>query len=95
MAATQAAVEDVVISGDGLTWYDATDEVQYGFCGTCGSTMFWRTAARPDRISIAAGTLTPPTGLETIGTIYRNYASDYHVFDESVPNHGEDFPEVR
>ncbi len=95
MAATQAAADDVVISGDGLTWYDATDEVQYGFCGTCGSTMFWRTAAHPDRISIAAGTLTPPTGLETIGTIYRNYASDYHVFDESVPNHGEDFPEVR
>lgn len=95
MAATQAARDDVVISGDTLTWYDATDEVQYGFCSTCGSTLFWRTSRRPERLSIAAGTLIPPTGLETIATIYRDFASDYHIFDESIPNHGEDIPDGR
>ncbi|MFZ0014045.1 MAG: GFA family protein, partial [Acidimicrobiia bacterium] len=59
MAATAAPVEAVEISGDTLRWYAVTDQVQYGFCGNCGSTLFWRTSRRPDLISIAAGTLTP------------------------------------
>lgn len=63
MAATAADVADVSIIGETLRWYNATDEVQYGFCGVCGSTLFWRTSRRPESISIAAGTLTPPTGL--------------------------------
>ncbi len=92
MAATAAAVGEVEISGDTLRWYDATDEVQYGFCGNCGSTLFWRTLRRPDLISIAAGTLTPPTGLETVAAIYTDSGSDYHAYEESIPSHGEDFP---
>jgi len=91
MAATAAPVAAVEISGDALRWYDATDEVQYGFCGNCGSTLFWRTARRPDTISIAAGTLTPPTSLETVAAIYTDYGSDYHPYID-VPSHGEDFP---
>ncbi len=61
MAATSADVDDVQIHGDTLVWYDATDEVQYGFCGKCGSTLFWRTSRRPQTMSIAAGTLTQGT----------------------------------
>jgi hypothetical protein len=92
MAATAAATEDVAIHGDTLIWYDATDQVQYGFCGRCGSTLFWRTGRRPDSISIAAGTLTPPTGLETTAAIYADYGSDYHPYDSTIPTYGEDFP---
>lgn len=91
MAATATEVDGIEISGETLHWYDATDQVQYGFCSNCGSTLFWRTSRRPDLISIAAGTLTPPTGLETAAAIYTNYASDYHSFDDSIPTHGEDF----
>lgn len=90
MAASQATVDDVDIHGETLRWYNATDEVQYGFCGSCGSTLFWRTARHPDRISIAAGTLTPPTGLKTVAAIYTDYSSDYHSFDESTPRFPED-----
>lgn len=90
MAATQAAVDEVDIRGETLRWYSPTDDVQYGFCGNCGSTLFWRTTGRPDRISIAAGTLTPPTGLKTVAAIYRDHASDYHRFDETLPAYGED-----
>lgn len=93
MAATAAAAEDVNINGDTLRWYDATDQVQYGFCEKCGSTLFWRTTRRPDLISIAAGTLTPPTGLKTVAAIYADFGSDYHDMDESIPTHGEDFPD--
>lgn len=93
MAATAADVDDLEISGETLAWYEAAEGVEYGFCSRCGSTLFWRTARLPNLVSIAAGTLNPPTGLETVAAIYANYASDYHVFDESIPTHGEDLPE--
>lgn len=92
MAATAASVSNVEISGDTLTWYEAAEGTEYGFCSRCGSTLFWRTARRPGLVSIAAGTLTPPTGLETVAAIYTDYASDYHSFDDSIPAHREDFP---
>lgn len=92
MAATSAEVDDVHIGGDTLVWYDATDEVQYGFCGKCGSTLFWRTGRRPESISIAAGTLTPPTGLRTSAAIYTDFGSDYHQYDDAIPSYGEDRP---
>lgn len=92
MAATAASVSNVEISGDTLTWYEAAEGTEYGFCSRCGSTLFWRTVRRPGLVSIAAGTLTPPTGLETVAAIYTDYASDYHSFDDSIPAHREDFP---
>lgn len=92
MAATAASVSDIEISGDTLTWYEAAEGTEYGFCSRCGSTLFWRTSRSPGLVSIAAGTLTPPTGLETVAAIYTDYASDYHSFDDSIPAHREDFP---
>lgn len=90
MAATATEVENLRIEGETLVWYEAAPGVEYGFCGTCGSSLFWRTARRDDLISIAAGTLNPPTGLETKAAIYTNYASDYHAFDETIPSYGEE-----
>ena len=90
MAATQAKVSDVHIEGETLKWYDATGRVQYGFCSECGSTLFWRTTRTPDVMSIAAGTLTPPTGLKTFAAIYLNYGSDYHHYDETIDSYAED-----
>ena len=90
MAASQAKVEDIHIEGDTLKWYNPTETVQYGFCSECGSTLFWRSTRTPDVMSIAAGTLTPPTGLKTTTAIYTNYGSDYHVYDETLASFGED-----
>ncbi len=84
MAATRSATGDVAIAGTALRWFDATDDVQYGFCGTCGSTMFWRTADRPEVLSIAAGTLDPPTGLTTTTALFTADASDYHRLDDAL-----------
>jgi hypothetical protein len=93
MAATGVDADRLLISGeDRLRWY-ATADVEYAFCGNCGSTLFWRTSRRPGYVAVAAGTLTPPTGLKTIATIYTDYASDYHSFDESIPSYPEDRPD--
>lgn len=90
MAATRATADDLQITGDSLSWYNPTDEVKYGFCQECGSTLFWRTKRTPGYISIAAGTLTPPTGLKTVAAIYTDYASDYHSLDPDIASYSED-----
>jgi hypothetical protein len=66
-----------LLSQETLTWYAPAPGVEYGFCRTCGSTLFWRTAERPDWLSIAAGTLDPPTGLRTTRALWVAEASDY------------------
>lgn len=86
MAASRVARHDLqLVAEETLRWYDATDEVQYGFCERCGSTLFWRASNRPDHISIAAGTLDPPTGLSTSTVLFVDSASDYHRLDTRIP----------
>ena len=63
-----------------MRWIDSPESnahARRGFCGECGSSLFW---AVPDTetISIAAGTLDPPTGLSTVKHIYTSSASDYY-----------------
>ena len=79
MAATSADVADLSVqSTETLRWYEATAGVFYGFCSTCGSSLFWRNDDEPHRWSIGAGTLDPPTGLDTTLSIWTADASDYH-----------------
>ena len=80
MAATSADVADVEIDDvEGqLTWFEPVDEAAYGFCRRCGSSLFWQGASTPDRLSICAGTLDPPTGLKTTEAWWVSEAGDYH-----------------
>lgn len=85
MAATAAATDDLKIEdASSLSWWQATEDVSYGFCSNYGGTMFWKSVDEPGTISIAAGTLDRPTGLETILNIFADDASDYHRLDETV-----------
>lgn len=90
MAATAADVADVSIQGETLRWYTVGSEVQYGFCGNCGSTMFWRAADKPESLSIAAGTLDHPTGLTTTAALFTEDAADYHELDETIRHYPKD-----
>lgn len=89
MAATAADVTTVSFESDEtLRWYDSTPTVQYGFCSTCGATLFWRAADKPDHLSITAGSLDHPTGLRTTVALFVDEAGDYHRLDtdmEMVP----------
>ena len=93
MAATQAAVDDVTITSDGsLRWFSRQPGVEYGFCGSCGSTMFWRAADKAGNLSICAGTLDQPTGLTTVGALFQAEAADYLVVHPDVPTEPYDRP---
>jgi len=75
-----------LVSDAGLRWIDSPDSdahARRGFCGECGSSLFWDAPDR-DTISIAAGTLDQPTGLKTIAQIYTADAGDYYEVDAGL-----------
>jgi hypothetical protein len=72
----------------GLRWYASSAIARRGFCGDCGSTLFWEPAAK-EYISVAAGTLDSPTGLATVLQIHVASAGDYYAVDDSIPSRGD------
>ena len=89
MAATAAGVDDVHLLADAtLAWYQRTPTTRYGFCSTCGATLFWSAADKVNTLSIAAGTLDQPTGLRTVLAMYADEAADYHRLDDALETHG-------
>jgi hypothetical protein len=82
--------ELALLEARGLRWIDSPRSdagARRGFCGECGSSLFWDSPRR-ETISIAAGTLDPPTGLRTSAHWYVSAASDYYDLPEDgLPRH--------
>jgi hypothetical protein len=90
-AYTACAAADLVLHAqDTLRWY-AADGRARGFCGTCGASVFWRADDR-DTISIAAGTLDPPTGLRTVAHIFTRDRGDYYEIGDEGEWHPGPLP---
>jgi hypothetical protein len=68
----------------GLAWFASSEAARRGFCKACGSSLFWE-RTDGDAISVAAGTLTAPTGLDTRLQIFTEYRGDYYALDPAVP----------
>jgi hypothetical protein len=81
----------------GLKWYRSSPTARRGFCGECGSTLFWA----PDdqsRFAVMAGTLDKPTGLQLVMHIFVDDAGDYYRIADGLPQrtdgeHGIPLPE--
>jgi hypothetical protein len=89
LAATAARREHVVLlESDALRWVASPaseSDARRGFCGECGSSLFWDAPAR-DTISIAAGSLDEPTGLRLLGHVYVSQAGDYYdLLEDGLP----------
>ena len=79
MSATAAADGDLkVIEDRGLKWYRSSDTARRGFCGECGSVLFWKGDGR-NYTAIAAGSIYGPTGAPLEGHIFCESAGDYYV----------------
>lgn len=85
-AAPRAALH--FLESRGLRWYASSAKARRGFCGECGSVLFWDAPSR-DSVSITAGSLDAPTGLATTLQIYADSAGDYYRIDESIPIRGD------
>ena len=78
MSATAAADSDFRLTETrGLKWYRSSEEAQRGFCGECGSVLFWKKDGS-DSISITAGSVDGPTGAPLEGHIFCESAGDYY-----------------
>ncbi len=74
---SKAARADItIIEARDLKWYASSDRARRGFCGTCGSSLFWEPVDQPGT-GILAGTLDQPTGLATIGHIFVDEKCDF------------------
>jgi hypothetical protein len=78
MSSTATKKENLKLIADrALRWFQSSDKAKRGFCGECGSVLFWQGDGR-DYISIAVGSLDGPTGLKLAGHIYCEDAGDYY-----------------
>jgi hypothetical protein len=67
----------------GLRWYRSSSFARRGFCGECGSSLFWERLGG-DMISIAAGCLDSPTGLKTVRHIFVADQGDYYEITDGL-----------
>jgi hypothetical protein len=59
------------------TWYSSSPDVRRGFCGVCGSSLFFSREGGAT-IGICAGALDQPTGLTTGRHIFEADKGDYY-----------------
>ena len=90
VAATACDPNDLEILEDaGLRWYRSSASAERGFCVRCGASLFWRPRIG-SHISIMAGTLDVPTGLEASEHIHVDSASDYYTIGDGLPRFAGD-----
>ncbi len=69
---------------DGLRWFNASDSAKRGFCGTCGSFLFWKRAGSR-RIAISMGSFDGPTRLTLARHIFVANKGDYYPITDKLP----------
>ena len=78
MSATAAKDEAIrFTSKRGLKWYQSSATARRGFCGECGSVLFWKGEGR-DYTAIAAGSIDGSPGVPLEGHIFCDDAGDYY-----------------
>ncbi len=83
VAATAARRSDLHVEGE-PRWFASSEGARRGFCPTCGSNLFWERQGA-ERISIWAGSLDAPTGLEMRGHIFVADKGDYYEIADGLP----------
>lgn len=82
VTATSARRDCIEIIGD-VTWYESSRKIRRGFCGRCGSNLFWDGPG--ENLSIFAGTIDGETGLRLAGHIFCADKGDYYEINDDLP----------
>lgn len=84
-ASTDVPRASLTIEGaEHVTWFASSARVRRGFCGTCGSSLFWDASGR-ERIAIAMGAFDAPTDTRLAMHIFVAEKGDYYDIDDGVP----------
>lgn len=95
LAATNVSMADIAIEGEeALVWYAVSDFARRGFCGTCGSVMFWKHNDL-DEISVTAGTFDTPSELVAESHIFVADKGDYYEITDGLPQFEQSPPTIK
>lgn len=88
VAAVRTATDQLEIDdlGDNLGWHEL-GYAKYGFCRSCGSTLFYQAADRPHITAVMVGTLNDASGLSLDSVWFAADAQPHNTLDASVPHH--------
>ena len=85
VAATAVARDGLTFTEDrGLKWHRSSDFARRGFCGECGSSLFWEGDGL-NYTAVMAGTLDGATGLQTARHIWTADRGDYYDLADGLP----------
>jgi len=83
VVATGAKREDVrFLTQSTLKWFQSSETARRGFCGACGSALFWDDGG--PELSINAGCLDAPTGLSVTAHIFVADKGDYYEIADNL-----------
>ena len=77
-----------VEGGEHVIWYQSPQKVRRGFCGRCGSVLFWDPPARP-RIAVAMGAFDKPTATRLHMHIFVADKGDYYDIPDGLPQNAQ------
>lgn len=91
-AATNVADDRLTVEGaEAISWYRASSEAGRGFCGTCGSALFWK-HDRETYTSVLAGSFDQPSGLEIATHIFCASKGDFYEISDGLPQYDKGSP---
>jgi hypothetical protein len=71
-----------------LRWFSASPSARRGFCGACGSVLFWNPSDE-GRISVSLGALDEPHPGRLAKHIFTDHKGAYYEIDTILPQSGE------
>ena len=84
-ASTDVLRSELTVEGaEQVTWYASSERVRRGFCGRCGSVLFWDPEGR-ERIAVAMVAFDPPTGARLGKHIFVADKGDYCDIADGLP----------
>lgn len=78
--------------GDGLRWFRSSDHARRGFCGQCGSSLFWQQDGA-SVTEIAAGAFDHPDALRLVGHIHTAGRPAYDQITDGLPQYPAEAPQ--
>ena len=88
-ASTDVERERLTIQGEeAISWFQSSEKVRRGFCGKCGSFLFWEPMGR-SKIAIGMGAFDKPTGTRLGHHIFVADKGDYYEVADGLPQNGQ------
>ena len=84
-ASVDVARTALTVSGEeNVKWYQSSKKVRRGFCGSCGSTLFWDPVFQ-DWTAVAMGAFDTPTHTQIEQHIFVSEKGDYYQITDDLP----------